>query len=67
MNGFPVFDLAGKDWLTEKEAAHYCGVSFAQFRKKKPDYDLPFAIFMGKKQYRRRDLDYAIERCVVSG
>jgi len=62
-----VFDLAGKDWMTEKEAAHYCGVSFSQFRSKKEGYDLPFAIFMGKKLYRRRDLDNAIERCMVSG
>jgi hypothetical protein len=25
-------DLAGKDWFTEPEAAHYCGVSVRQFQ-----------------------------------
>jgi hypothetical protein len=34
------FNLAGKDWFTEIEAAHYCGVSKSQFAARAPDYEI---------------------------
>lgn len=52
------FDLRGKDWLTETEAAHYCGVSLRQFQ----DHARRFRVrrFMGKKLYSRAELFDAI-------
>lgn len=54
-------DLRGKDYLAEKEAAHYCCVSITQFRSKMTEYCIAPLVFMGKKVYRRHDLQQAIE------
>lgn len=57
------FYLSGKDYLTEKEAAHYCCVSVSQLRDKGPSIGIiPFRKFLGKNVYRRSDLAHAIER-----
>jgi hypothetical protein len=53
-------DLAGKDWLTVEEAAHYCGVSDSQFRKNANAYGLVAKRFMGKQLYAKSDLYAAI-------
>jgi len=53
--------LSGKEYLTEREAAHYCGVSLAHFNRQRGTYAIPTARFMGKKLYRRRDLDEIID------
>jgi hypothetical protein len=52
------FDLRGKDWLTEAEAAHYCGVSLRQFQ----DHARAFNArrFMGKKLYSKNELHDSI-------
>ena len=50
------FDLAGKDWLTVEEAAHYCGVSTSQFNAKASEYGLEPRRFMGKKLYEKAAL-----------
>lgn len=64
------------DYLSEKEAAEYCRVSLKHFRAKKADYGIMPGVFMGKKIYRRADLQRAIEsgfidsgetRCLVNG
>jgi hypothetical protein len=55
------FNLAGKDFFTEKEAAHYCGVSPSQFRKKHGEYGITSSNFMGKRMYRKDDLRRALE------
>ena len=55
-------NLLGKEYLTESEAAHYCGVSESQFRKRSREYGLVPGVFMGKKLFRRTDLQVAIER-----
>ena len=52
--------LAGKDWFTVCEAAHYCGVSDSQFAARAPDYGISARRFMGKKLYERAALHEAI-------
>jgi hypothetical protein len=52
------FDLRGKDWLTEAEAAHYCGVSLTQFAKHLRQFKA--RRFLGKKLYSRAELFDAI-------
>ena len=59
-------NLSGKDYLTEREAAHYCGVSLSQFQNKRLDYGIGAMRFMGKKIYRRADLQSAIEKRRIS-
>lgn len=58
--------LAGKDYLSVAEAAVYCCVSDAQFRrtvKDDPDWQkLPKLKIMGKIAYRKIDLERMIER-----
>jgi hypothetical protein len=56
------FNIAGKDWLKEDEAAFYCGVSLAQFRNGYPQLGIVPRRFMGKKLYSKADLYAAIER-----
>lgn len=54
-------NIAGKDYLTIPEAAHYCCVSVSQFRKLAPRIGVfPFE-FMGKVVYRKADLRLAME------
>ena len=50
------------DYLTQPQAADYCGVSLSQFKVKAPIYGIiPFP-FMGKQLYRKIDLQSVIER-----
>ena len=56
------FTLAGKDWFTEVEAAHYCGVSKSQFAARAPEYGIAARRFMGKKLYERAALHEAISK-----
>ena len=60
------FYLSGKDYLTEHEAAHYCCVSYTQFRRKRLANGIPMIQFMGKRIYRRQDLQSAIEKRAIS-
>jgi hypothetical protein len=54
-------NIVGKDYLTEDEAAHYCCVSYSQFRRCAQEYSLQPRTFMGKKVYRKTDLQRAME------
>ncbi len=49
-------NLAGKDFLTEQEAAHYSCVSLSQFKKLHQTIGIKHGNFMGKKVYRKTDL-----------
>jgi hypothetical protein len=54
-------NLLGKDYLTEVEAAHYACVSHSQFREHAAGFGIfPFT-FMGKKVYRKVDIQRAME------
>jgi hypothetical protein len=55
-------DLSGKDWFTELEAAHYCGLSLRQFRDHYAQYGIVPKRFAGKKLYARADLYQVIEQ-----
>jgi len=55
-------EIAGKDYLTILEAAHYCGVSERQFRKEAPKYGLIPVLFMGKKVYPKKELRTAMDK-----
>lgn len=55
-------NLLGKDFFSEAEAAHYCCVSLSQFRERAAQHGIVSIWFMGKKLYRREDLQRAIER-----
>lgn len=57
-----LMNLLGKDYLTEKEASHYCGVSLSQFRARRKDAGIQCLRHMGKKLFRRQDLEDSIER-----
>lgn len=54
-------NLLGKDYFTQEEAAHYCGMSLRQFQKVSPGHGIKPAAFGGKLLYRRTDLQRAIE------
>src|SRR5690606_29258713 len=55
-------NIAGKDYFTEEEAAHYACVSESQFRAKREEYGLLGFWWMGKKVYRKADIQQAMER-----
>jgi len=55
-------NLAGKDWFTEDEAAHYCGVSVRQFQGNYEALGIAPRRFMGKKLYERAALHEAISQ-----
>ena len=55
-------DLRGKDYLTEKEAAHYCGVCLRQLQVKRKEVGIRALLHMGKILYRRSDLVKSIEQ-----
>jgi hypothetical protein len=55
-------DLRGKDYLTEKEAAHYCGVCLRQFQSKRKERGIMAIRHMGKKLFRKTDLAASVER-----
>lgn len=56
LRDLPKFNLLGKDWLTVREAAHYCGVHEDTFAKKASEYELHPRNFMGKKLYEKAEL-----------
>ena len=51
-----------KDFLTTAEAAVYCGVSERHFRRKTEETCIASVFFMGKRLFKRRDLQKAIEK-----
>lgn len=53
--------LAGKDYLTEDEAAFYTCVSLSQFKKRINELGILYGVSMGKKFYRRIDLSKMME------
>lgn len=53
--------LQERDYLSEKDAALYACVSLSQFRKEAPRYGIFPGWFMGKKVYRRGDIQRALE------
>ena len=53
-------NIAGKDYFSEAEAAHYACVSLSQFRAKKAEYGLQGFWWMGKRIYRKADLQQAL-------
>src|SRR5215210_6110522 len=55
-------DIAGKDYFTQAEAAHYCCLSLRQFQLVASGYGIRAVKFGGKLIYRRTDLQRAIER-----
>ncbi len=54
-------DLRGKEYFTEREAAHFCCCSQSKFRKEAPNNGIPYAIRFGKKVYRRADCELYME------
>jgi len=60
MGGDSPFNLAGKDWFTVAEAAHYCGVSEDHFRRRASEYGLVPRNFMGRQLYEKAALYAAI-------
>ena len=58
--------LAGKDYFREHEAAEYCCVSASQFRANYARLGLVPIYFMGRKVFRRTDLQRAIERAATA-
>jgi hypothetical protein len=55
-------NIAGKDFLTIEEAAHYACVSLSQFRDKAREHGLRSFRWMGKTVYRKDDIRRAMER-----
>ena len=51
-----------KDYLTTREAAQFCGVSYEHFNRERYKHGIAAIHFMGKKLYRKRDLVKAIEK-----
>lgn len=56
------FDLRGKDYLTQAEAAHYCGSCVDKFRSWASNRNVPSSKINGKILYRRTDIQREIER-----
>lgn len=56
------FNIAGKDWFTEQEAAFYCCVSASQFAHHYEELGITPRRFMGKKLYAREELSAVISR-----
>lgn len=61
MGNSSAFNLSGKDWFTEPEAALYCGVSPSHFREHYADLGISPRRFMGKKLFSRTELSRIIE------
>lgn len=55
-------NIAGKDWFTVDEAAHYCGVSLRQFQTHYQSLGVTPRRFMGKKLFAREELYTVISR-----
>lgn len=62
MRDAPTFNIAGKDWFTEPEAAFYCGVSLRKFQTDAPFLGIRPRRFMGKKLYSKNELFDLIEK-----
>jgi len=61
MNG-QTFDLSGKDYFTEQEAANYCCLSKSHFRELIKTSDLQPGRLGRRNIYRRADLKRFLER-----
>ncbi len=59
------FNLQGKDYFSEKEAAHYMCVSLRYFREVVKEYGIVSLKVLNKKVYRKTDLQAAIERGAI--
>ncbi len=59
------FNLSGKDYFTIDEAAHYACVSNSQFRAKAAEYGLHAFPWMGRRLYRKVDIQAAMERVAL--
>ena len=55
-------DLAGKDYLTRDEAAHYACLSVRQWDYVRREWNIPQIPWGGKLVYRRTDIARAIEK-----
>lgn len=55
-------DLRGLDYLDEKRAARYAGVSVSQFRANAARHGILCVRPMGKKVYRKTDIQRMMER-----
>jgi hypothetical protein len=51
-----------KDYLTTREAAQFCGVSYHHFVRNRSLHGIAAVNFMGKLLYRKRDLIKSIEK-----
>ena len=51
-----------KDYLTTREAAQFCGVSYDHFNRERYKHGIAAIHFMGKKLFRKSDLIFAIEK-----
>lgn len=61
-----LINLAGKDFFTRDEAAFYACVSLSQFEEHAPLHGILAFRFMGKKVYRRSDIQNAMERAAMA-
>ena len=50
------------EYLTMREAAKFCGVSYDHFRRERASFGISAIHFMGKRLFRKSDLIKAIER-----
>jgi len=57
-----VLNLLGKEYFSEKEAAHYTCVSLDHFRRNAKNCGILPARVMGKKLYRKADIQRIIEQ-----
>lgn len=55
------FNIAGKDWLTKQEAAHYCGVSLRQVQTNAKELPISHRRFLDRKVYAKVELFQLIE------
>lgn len=54
--------MSEETYLTLREAAEFCGVSYDHFIRSRADYGISAINFMGKKLFRKSDLIFAIEK-----
>ena len=50
------------EYLTMREAAKFCGVSYEHFCRERASHGIAAIYFMGKRLFRKSDLIDAIER-----
>ena len=51
-----------EQYLTMRDAAKFCGVSYDHFRRERASHGVAAIYFMGKRLFRKSDLINAIER-----